>query len=764
MFGNFFTRLAVSRRTVDPDVVRFGPRHIAFAAAILVLGQCARAAIPLDSLHGPLCGMIDPETKVQTAISPVFTRVNVVVTDAIAQAVVTQRFVNPFGSESEAVYLFPLPDQGAVHGMKYQYRDSLYVARILEREKAQAQYDSIRQSGGQAALLLQERPNIFMQRIASMGPGETAYVEIRLSLPLKYADGELELAFPTRIGPRFHAGASPKSGAAATAGAPGLGKAADSPWNPPEERSGSEFQFNVLIQSGVELGSVVSPTHPIDLGGLPDMRAALEQRKLVEPNDKPALAFTRALMLKTQPTYPNRDFVLRMKRAGNAPDFSVAVSTDATGQGYYMLNLYPDPTLFAGTRSDMELVMLIDISGSQAGWPLEREKEIALNLLSRLTPKDDINVLSFNTSVSYAFGTGGPVAATAQNVAKAEGFIRPLAASDGTLLLEAVKAALAVPAKAGKQRYYVFLTDGFITNETAILEAIRTHPSKPVIFTFGAGNNLNRYFLEECAKAGNGFATPVLQGDAAGTLVEQAWKRIEPPQWENVEADFGGLETKEAMAPASNRLYAGLPYRITGKFDGEGSRTVTLTAMKQGVAATLSRTVDFSFRDGLGWAVPKLWAREKIGKLMLEQGNTLSNKAAIIAVSEDHQVLSAYTAFLASQAQEVGPGSDLSGGMATRLVEAPRALLFFDLSVRGSLLILDWKDKAEVEAIRIYDLHGRLLFIWRPAPGSGRGAIGRWVWDGRDAKGSRLGRGSYLISVQTRSGTRNRVFAWGPGM
>jgi hypothetical protein len=91
--------------------------------------------------------------------------------------------------------------------------------------------------------------------------------------------------------------------------------------------------------------------------------------------------------------------------------------------------------------------------------------------------------------------------------------------------------------------------------------------------------------------------------------------------------------------------------------------------------------------------------------------------------------------------------------------EAPRTLMLFGLAVRGSLLILDWKDGAEAEAIRIYDLHGSLLFTWRPVPGAG--LIGRWVWDGRDAKGTRLGSGRYLISVQTRSGTRNQVFVWG---
>src|SRR5436190_141172 len=91
-----------------------------FLFRILILSQALACFcdIPLDSLHGPMCGMVDPETKQQVAISPTFTRVNVVVTDAIAQAVLTQRFVNPFPGKTEVVYVFPLPDQGAVHGMK----------------------------------------------------------------------------------------------------------------------------------------------------------------------------------------------------------------------------------------------------------------------------------------------------------------------------------------------------------------------------------------------------------------------------------------------------------------------------------------------------------------------------------------------------------------------------------------------------------------------------------------------------------------------
>jgi Ca-activated chloride channel family protein len=733
------------------DLNRSGNMIGKFLLRILILGQALAgfSQIPLDSLHGAMCGMLDPETKQQVAISPSFTRVNVVVTDAIAQAVVTQTFVNPFRAASEAVYLFPLPDQGAVHGMKYEYRGSVYTAKIMDRDKAQAKYDSIKQTGGQAALLLQERPNIFMQRMASIGPGETAYVEIRLSMPLKYADGGFELSFPTRIGPRFQSGAAKKAAASV------------SPWNPPEDRSGPEFQFNVLIQSGVELGSIYSPSHPIEVAGFGDMREDLVDRRLVDSTDKPSLSFSRAVMLKTQTTYPNRDFALRMKRAATASDFSVALSKDSSGQGYFMLDLYPDPTLFEGRRGDMELVLLIDISGSQTGWPLEREKEIALNILSRLGPGDNIDVLSFSDNVTYAFGNNSPVPASAANVAKAETFIRGLATQGGTQLLDAVNAALAVPADRDKQRYFAFLTDGFITNESAILEAISRHPSKPTIFTFGAGNNLNRYFLEECAKVGNGFATEVTSGDAAGPLVESAWKRIDTPQLEGITVDFGGLAVSDVLPPVSNRLYAGLPYRLIGKYDGTGVNAVTLKAQKQGVPVNLSHSIDFGSGDGLSWAVPKLWAREKIGQLMLAQGTTSSNKAAVIRVSEDYQVLSNYTAFLASEPQPAAVGNPISGGIPTTGLEAARGTMaLFDLSLRGSLLMLDWKTPVEVESIVIYDPAGKILFAYRP--GSRAPAIGRWVWDGRDAHGAPLGRGRYLISVKTYSGVRSQAFLWNP--
>jgi len=703
----------------------------------------ALAQIPLDSLHGPMAGMIDPDSKQQVAVSPSFTRVNVVITDAIAQVVVTQRFVNPFRAKTETVYLFPLPDQGAVHGMKYQYKDSVYVATIMEKGKAQNIYDSIKNQGGQAALLIQDKPNIFQQSIATLGPGDTALVEIRLSMPLKYVDGELELAFPTRIGPRYGTGAGAGNGS----------------WNPPEDRSGPEFQFNVLVESGLDLAGIYSPSHSITVGTLADTRKTLQDRGVLSISDNPSLVYTRSVMLQTAATYPNRDYVLRLKRAQTASDFSLAVSPDAKGQGYFMLNLYPDTAVFAGKRGPMELVILVDISGSQDGWPLAREKEITLNILSRLTPDDDIDVLAFNDGVTYAFGSETPVPANAANQAIAGDFLRGLTAGGSTQLLDAVNKTLAVPTHSDKQRYYVFLTDGFITNEEAVLQAISQHPSKPTIFTFGAGDNLNRYFLEECAKVGNGFATPLVAGDSVAPLVEAAWNRLEAPQLENLSVDFGGLEVSDVLYPVSARLYRGLPYRVSGKFSGTGTHAVTVKGYKQGQPVAFAHTVDFGADDAMAWAVPKLWAREKIDQLTLQQGTGNANQQAITALSIEYEVLSQYTAFLAAHPQAVSQDNVITTKLS-RLAEEESANPRFDLSIRGGFLYLDWKHPARLAVIRIYDLQGRMVFEYRP--GRLTQELGRWTWDGRDANGRALGRGRYLISVQTQGGVRNSVFVWNP--
>jgi hypothetical protein len=197
---------------------------------------------------------------------------------------------------------------------------------------------------------------------------------------------------------------------------------------------------------------------------------------------------------------------------------------------------------------------------------------------------------------------------------------------------------------------------------------------------------------------------------------------------------------------------------VTGKYGSGGTHTVVLTAKRAGEAVRIAREVALAGEETLSWAVPKLWARERIGRLMLAQGTGTENRQAIIALSVEHQVLTAYTAFLAAVPQ-VAQGDPLT---TTLERAAPGSFARGDhamIRVRGGMLRLDWHSPARVKAIRIVDLGGKVLFTFVPGKGA---PFSRWIWDGRLADGRLLAGGRYILAVQGGAGAWTRAFLWNP--
>ena len=58
-------------------------------------------------------------------------------------------------------------------------------------------------TGHTAALLNQERTNIFTQHVANIDPGKSIVVQLSYVELLKFEDGKYTFAMPTTIGPRF---------------------------------------------------------------------------------------------------------------------------------------------------------------------------------------------------------------------------------------------------------------------------------------------------------------------------------------------------------------------------------------------------------------------------------------------------------------------------------------------------------------------------------------------------------------------------------
>src|SRR5262245_48646171 len=140
-------------------------------------------------------------TKVDVPLE--HTDVKITVDGFLAEATVTQRFRNPYPDKIEAVYLFPLPTGAAVSAMQIVSGDRVIEGTIQERQKATRIYEAARKRGLIAALLAQERPNLFTQSVANLEPHAAVDVTLHYVQRLAYEGGGYEVVFPMVAGPRY---------------------------------------------------------------------------------------------------------------------------------------------------------------------------------------------------------------------------------------------------------------------------------------------------------------------------------------------------------------------------------------------------------------------------------------------------------------------------------------------------------------------------------------------------------------------------------
>src|SRR5262249_14782454 len=162
----------------------------------------------------------------------------------------------------------------------------------------------------------------------------------------------------------------------------------------------------------------------------------------------------------------------------------------------------PPATPVAAQVSPKEMVLVIDQTGSQAGWPIEKAKETIRYCLHRLNPGDTFQLIGFNTEVCPCFAK--PVPATPESIARAEQFLKPLEGDGGTDILKSVDYALSLPDDPERLRIVCYMTDGYVGDDMQILDYIRRHRGRARMFPFGIGNSVDRFLIDGMAREGRG--------------------------------------------------------------------------------------------------------------------------------------------------------------------------------------------------------------------------------------------------------------------
>jgi Ca-activated chloride channel family protein len=621
-------------------------------AAIVALGCIYLLTVlhPENASAGQAGGnqlqIVGKDGKVTGFVPLKHTAVKTEISGFVARIEVTQEFENALPSAVEAIYVFPLPHDSAVDGMTMKVGQREIRAVIKEREEARKIYEQARNTGHTAALLDQERPNIFTQSVTNIPPGGKVEITLSVIELLKYEAGVYEFAFPLVVGPRYIPGnptAVPDRGTM-----PDTDQAPDaSRISPPVAgvhtgyaHAGHDVSMEINLAAGVPVGDVESPSHTIfaDRTG-PD---------------------SYHVKLADDAVLPDKDFILKYKVAGAGINDAVLAHAGASG-GYFTLILQPPDKVPEEAVVPRQLIFVLDTSGSMWGFPLEMAKKTIQRALDNLRKDETFNLITFSGDTRILFPE--PVPATPENVAKAKEVLAGAYGSGGTEMMKAIRTALGDDAGADKPveadpiRVVCFMTDGYVGNDAEIIAEVKKHPDARV-FPFGIGTAVNRFLLSKMAEEGHGEVEFVTAPGEAQAAADRFYERVHTPVLTNIAIDWHGLPVSDVYPKQVRDLFSAKPIIITGRFTGAPAGQITIKGYQGTGDFSRAIPIDFSSAGAANAALEKIWARHKVDDLMsqdwsgIQSGNS-KYKTQIIQVGLEHSLATQFTSFVAVEERTV---------------------------------------------------------------------------------------------------------------
>ena len=515
-----------------------------------------------------------------------------------ARTQLTQHFVNPTNGWVEAIYVFPLPATAAVDSLKMVMGDRIIVGEIKKRSEAKVIYERAKAQGKKAALVEQHRPNIFSQKVANIGPGESIVIQLEYQQTVLQTSGTFHLRVPLVVAPRYSPKPDlqvvdfrPDGQALVQMRDPVPDRAEISPpvLDPREYPQTNPVTLTVRLNAGFELGDVTSSYHAIDIDAMGDHYRTVTLSKGAVPAD--------------------RDFELVWRaKSGTMPQ--IGLFKERVGEDNYVLITVTPPSPSADQKkmeikTPREVIFVIDNSGSMGGTSLRQAKKSLVFGLERLGPEDRFNIIRFDHTYSVLFSQSRP--ATYWNVTQGRYFVRSLSASGGTEMVAPMAAALKDDADQNLLRQVVFLTDGAIGNEKQLLKVIGTQRGRSRVFMVGIGSAPNSYLMSCAAEIGRGTFTHIGAMDQVQERMTVLFEKLESPVVTHLSVQFEGGEADVTPGLLPD-LYRGEPVLLAAKL-----RSVGENVKISGLIGERQWNVDLSLTRAVpGKGISKLWARRKI--------------------------------------------------------------------------------------------------------------------------------------------------------
>ena len=544
------------------------------------------------------------------------TKVDVRIAGVIADVVVTQVYKNEGTRPLNARYVFPASTRAAVHGMTLQVGEHRIRAKIREKQQAKQEFEKAREEGKSAALLEQQRPNVFSMSVANVMPGDEIRVELHYSELLVPEGGTYEFVYPTVVGPRYPSQEAPVESS-------GWVK---SPYLHQGEPPSYKLDIETSLAAGMPLEEVACPSHRTNVDWVSDNTA-------------------RISLDSEESNGGNRDYILRYRLQGRQVETGLLLSPGEE-ENFFLLMMQPPERVEPGQIPPREYVFVLDVSGSMHGFPLDTAKVLMRELIGGLRPIDRFNVILFSGGSRLLAPES--LSATPENVRQAIAEIEREQGGGGTELGAALDQALALPGNEGVSRTTIVVTDGYISAEADTFERIRTNLNRSNLFAFGIGSSVNRYLIEGMARAGQGEPFVAINADEAKTVARKFKEYVQSPALTDIAVDLEGFGAYDVEPSSIPDLFADRPLVIFGKWRGKASGTIRVTGV--GGAGSYEKVFDVAEAEASDGnrALRYLWARARVARLSDDEAEVDDEtRLAVTELGLKYELLTAYTSFVA---------------------------------------------------------------------------------------------------------------------
>ncbi|MGQ0798575.1 MAG: marine proteobacterial sortase target protein [Pseudomarimonas sp.] len=557
------------------------------------------------------------------------TAVDMQIRGLIAEVTVRQTYVNDSSEWQEGRYLLPLPSEAAVGSLRVSIGERLIVGEVREKEAARQIFAEAASSGRNAALVEQDRPNLFRTAVTNIGPGEKIAIEIGYWQAVSYSDHAFSITLPLTLTPRF------------VSSALAMGKDENSDPLPSQAIKHSDgieptVSLTADLQAGVPLLGIDSVTHRITV--------------------TPMAGFQRVILTDLV-ELADRDFELRWKPLPSTLPQRAVFTEEVDGEHYALLMLLP-PTLPVQALP-REMILVVDNSGSMLGAAMEQAIAALDAALLQLTPRDYFNVIRFSDASERLFAESMPV--NADSISHARAFVAALYASGGTEMAPALSLAFEGAPPAGMVRQVVLATDAAIGNEAELLNIIETQRGQARLFPVAIGSAPNSHFIRKAAEMGRGSQALIRDILEVTEQMQVLFARLNRPVLHDLEVTWP--DAAEIYPPRLPDLYAGEPLQIVARLP-----------VLQGEVSVIGQSRDEPWRSRMRLdplhaihanGVGRLWGRARIESIedaMRAGLPELAGRPQIVETALQHGLASRFTSLIAVERTPVRPSDAALAG------------------------------------------------------------------------------------------------------